>query len=170
MRLLPDYKIRLATEDDWPGIYNIENSRYGTEGYSGYFIRMIPILFRQSCWVAEVGQLLVGYCLSVREDLSFKTGWIFSVVVREGYEDMGIGTALCKMCVIGLKELGVQSIKLTVAPDNSKAIHVYKKLGFHVSEQQIFFLLHGRSSGIDEASKAIIKKDLERKLKGIDMV
>lgn len=122
--------IRLATERDWGSINEIEQSRYGREGYSPYFIRMIPLLFSQTCWIAEGKGVPVGYCLGAVEDSKTENGWLLSVVVRKDWGNRGIATVLCNTCVEALKEIGARKIKLTVAPENEPARKIYENLGF----------------------------------------
>src|SRR3972149_7448179 len=93
------FKIRLATEHDWTSILSIERLRYETESYSVYSIRMMPLLHGRTCWVAEIGDKIAGYCLGAREDASPDIGWLLSAVVLKDYESRGIGSALCSQCI-----------------------------------------------------------------------
>lgn len=122
--------IRDVREDDWKSILSIEQSRYGSDGYDVYFIRMIPKLFSKTCLVAEKSSDdgLAGYALGSFEDETPTVAWILSVLAKTDGE--GIGTQLTQACVERLESLGAQTILLTVAPDNARAISIYRKLGF----------------------------------------
>lgn len=121
--------IRDVREDDWSSILSIEQLRYGSDGYDVYFVRMIPKLFSKTCLVAEkYSDGLAGYALGSFEDETPTVAWILSVLAKTDGE--GIGTQLTQACVERLESLGAQTILLTVAPDNARAISIYRKLGF----------------------------------------
>lgn len=55
----------------------------------------------------------------------------FIVVVMKEHRDNGIGTRLCEASIKWAKMLGFRSIWLMVSATNGRALHVYKKVGFH---------------------------------------
>jgi ribosomal-protein-alanine N-acetyltransferase len=62
-----------------------------------------------------------------------KEGWVLSVAIKTAYRGHGVGTKLCEAL---LNQFRVDCVLLTVHPDNFGAIHIYKKLGFNISEKK----------------------------------
>lgn len=60
-------------------------------------------------------------------------GWVLSVATKITYLGQGVGTQLCEAL---LNKFRVDCVFLTVHPDNLRAIHIYKKLGFKISERK----------------------------------
>lgn len=54
----------------------------------------------------------------------------FGISIRDGYRDIGLGTALANEVIKQAKRFGLKLIILEVYDCNPRAIHVYKKLGF----------------------------------------
>lgn len=52
------------------------------------------------------------------------------IAVREEARGMGVGTLLMNKIIQKAKEAGFASISLSVDPENTNAVHVYRKLGF----------------------------------------
>ncbi|MFO0747258.1 MAG: GNAT family N-acetyltransferase [Myxococcota bacterium] len=121
--------IRAVSAHDWPGLLEVERARYGDGGYDRWFVRMIPLLFARTTWVAEAPDgSISGYALGALEDRDASLGWLMSVAVRQ--DGTGLGTRLTARCVAGLEAVGARRIRLTVAPDNVRALKVYEALGF----------------------------------------
>jgi L-amino acid N-acyltransferase YncA len=54
----------------------------------------------------------------------------FGIYIREGFRDVGLGTALTKELIgIAVKD-GLEVLQLSVYATNKRAFHVYKKCGF----------------------------------------
>jgi len=132
-------EIRAAREDDWPGLLEIEQSRYGQSGYSPYFLRMVPLVFGATCLVANDGGLLVGYSLGAPESGRPERAWILSLAVRPAAGRQGIGTKLATACIDALRDRGAVEVQLTVAPDNEVAVRLYNSLGFAVERTDAGF-------------------------------
>ena len=54
----------------------------------------------------------------------------FGVYIRDGYRNLGLGTALTKTFVEIAKEQGLEILQLSVYATNERALHVYKKCGY----------------------------------------
>ena len=53
-----------------------------------------------------------------------------SIVVADGWRDVGIGSALVRTAQQWAREQGLLKVALAVFPDNSRAIAVYEHAGF----------------------------------------
>lgn len=65
-----------------------------------------------------------------------KNAYIYGVSIKERYRNQGLGTKLLSHAVDFLQQEGIQKIELTVDPENEQAIHVYKKIGFEITDLQ----------------------------------
>ncbi|MBN1682846.1 GNAT family N-acetyltransferase [Candidatus Bathyarchaeota archaeon] len=80
--------------------------------------------------VAEVGGKLVA-----NSSITKKTGYskhvgVLGISIKDGYRDIGIGTEMMNTLISKGKEMGLKIITLTVFSSNSRAKHVYEKVGF----------------------------------------
>lgn len=57
-----------------------------------------------------------------------------AVFVRQAFQDRGVGTALCAAIVEVARANGHDGVMLRVGESNGRAVHVYGKLGFEVTE------------------------------------
>jgi L-amino acid N-acyltransferase YncA len=54
----------------------------------------------------------------------------YGIYIREGYRNLGLGTALTKELIGIAKKQGFEILQLSVYATNERAFHVYKKCGF----------------------------------------
>jgi L-amino acid N-acyltransferase YncA len=54
----------------------------------------------------------------------------YGIYIREGYRDLGLGTALTQELIEIAKKKGLEILQLSVYATNKRAFHVYKKCGF----------------------------------------
>lgn len=71
-------------------------------------------------------------------EVDLKGHMLSRLVIFEPYQNKGYGTEAVKMLVeiYGLDNLWVRS-------DNTRAIHVYEKCGFHISKQTMYEMVKG---------------------------
>lgn len=81
--------------------------------------------------VAIVDNNVVGWCdiSSIHRDVAEHVGSL-GIGVVEGYRGIGIGEELMHVALQKAKEKGLTRIELTVRENNTRAIELYKKLGF----------------------------------------
>ena len=63
---------------------------------------------------------------------AFKHKAEFGITVHDDYQNRGLGTILTKHMIEIARQLGLKKVYLRVTTDNERAIHVYKKCGFHI--------------------------------------
>jgi|GEM_PF-534237 len=146
------FKIRLAQIKDLPLIdklqlhqaqfelkYNELTNRRGKMRYNRLsFLSKLIKSHRGNVWVAEdlTGHRLIGCCLNRVEmtegDWSkYKyTGWIEMVFVEAKYRNNGVGTNLIKHSLRWFKTKNIKDIRLTVYPQNTAAVNLYKGCSF----------------------------------------
>lgn len=70
--------------------------------------------------------------LSFNESDAFKHKTTFDITVHDDCQNQGLGTILTLHMIDIAGRMGLQKIRLKVHTDNQRAIHVYKKCGFHI--------------------------------------
>lgn len=124
--------IRKLVPEDFNHLLTIEEESF-SQGYSKYFLKMIPILFGISSYIAIKGQCPQGYVATAFQQGSCQA-WILSLAVRPKYRQLGIGIGLMQTGLRDLTTEGAREVFLSVSPDNQGAIALYEKLGFTVDQ------------------------------------
>lgn len=122
-------QIRKLQPDDFKHMLLIEAECFDN-GYSPYFIRMIPILFGSTSFIAVQGKSPQGYVAAALEQANPLRAWILSLAVRPKYREQGLGQSLLRHVLDALAKAGATEAALTVAPENKLALALYEKMGF----------------------------------------
>ena len=122
-------EIRNLEPDDFKHLLVIETESFDS-GYSPYFIKMIPILYGNTSFIAVKGRSAQGYIMGAIEQDNPRRAWIMSLAVRPKARGTGLGEELLLRLLDVLVNVGVKEVKLSVAPDNLKAVGLYEKHGF----------------------------------------
>jgi len=83
-------------------------------------------------FVADIDGQIVGHVAAAPADDRNPELVVF---LHPDYRGRGIGTELLKQLVAHVDERGADSLRLTVASGNRRAIHVYDNLGFDVADR-----------------------------------
>lgn len=121
--------IRAVTTEDFEILMDIEHDSFKGDGYSPYFVKMIPYLYPDTCFIAEWEGLPAGYGFGAIDGLDHDTGWLMTIAVKHDYRSKGIGKALTLKVIETLENLKLNKIVLTVSPNNP-ARNLYKRIGF----------------------------------------
>ncbi len=122
-------EIRNLQQEDFHHLLTIETESFNG-GYSPYFIKMIPVLFGNVSYIALEGDKALGYAAASIEQGEPSRGWIISMAVRPQARGQNLGKQLMLASLAALKQAGVRTVQLTVAPANKFAINLYQQLGF----------------------------------------
>lgn len=125
--------IRKLEPEDFRHLITIEGESF-SKGYSRYFLKMIPILFANTSYIAIEDQCPQGYVAAAFQQGSGK-GWILSLAVRPQYRQLGLGKRLMEAGLNSLAAEGAREVFLSVAPGNHGAIALYESLGFAVEDK-----------------------------------
>jgi histidinol-phosphate aminotransferase len=149
--------IRHATSKDLIDIYNIDAKAFKGKGYPEFFIRQAFDVCNDFFLIAESSKKeIVGYVLGVVKNNS-TTAWVLSLAVNPIYFSQGIGKILMKELLKVFKKSKVETILLTIDPNNEHAFNLYLKLGFITSNfSENYF-------GLKEA-RIIMQKDIRLKM------
>lgn len=124
--------VRLASEDDLPGLMGIEEVCFGSEKFSQETV--LAFLVRDDAFVvvAEESGEFVGsaMCIVSEEQLE---GRIASLAVPESMRGRGIGGMLLGQCEEVFEGLGMTTCSLEVETVNQPAISMYTSHGYEVT-------------------------------------
>jgi ribosomal-protein-alanine N-acetyltransferase len=126
-------KIRKVEITEIQEIFEIDKKEFEPMNYPLFVLKQYYDLFSDLFIVAEnetndiLGYIIGGINTGNNE------GWVLSVATKTAYRGHGIGTQLCEAL---LNKFHVDCVLLTVHPENFGAIHIYKKLGFKISERK----------------------------------
>lgn len=135
--------IRYITSQDWTDIMSIQDECYHAFVPESLSVMQSKWLVSpRSCFVVELENSLVGYCLShpwdkynppaleqkiTQKPINPNTLYIHDMALKEETQGMGLGKALLKSCSDFAMEQSLSSISL-IAVQN--AAHFWKKQGF----------------------------------------
>jgi len=111
------------------------------ENYATYFFMDLYERFPETFIVAEEDEEIVGYIMCRIETglpnfglLGIaKRGHVISIAVLPDHRRRGIGTALVKEAMAGMRVYKAKECFLEVRVTNTAAVNLYKKLGFNAS-------------------------------------
>jgi RimJ/RimL family protein N-acetyltransferase len=55
---------------------------------------------------------------------------VVGIVIKKGFRELGIGTAMMRVLIEQAKKMGMKILTLTAFASNKRAMHVYEKVGF----------------------------------------
>ncbi len=80
------------------------------------------------------GDAIVGHCRIDRgESPDVSHSGVLGIAILEGHRGVGLGEALMRAVLDGAREQGIALVELQVFAINSRAIALYRKMGFKVS-------------------------------------
>jgi ribosomal protein S18 acetylase RimI-like enzyme len=88
------------------------------------------------------------------------TGYVSELAVHPDFQRRGLGEALMRWSFPWFRQQGLQRAALTTSPDNERAIALYRKLGFTVTEQGVDYR---RSLDEDEVQQTLEKHNLAKR-------
>ncbi len=134
-----DYTVRRCTKEDLKNVISI-NLDSLPEHYSDFFFEDILSSSPESFLVAEKDGSLVGYIMC-RAEYGFsnfkrfsltRKGHMISLAILEMHRRRGLGVALVRRAVEGLKLKGISEVYLEVRVTNTDAVKLYKRLAFDI--------------------------------------
>jgi len=135
---MTEYVIREFVQNDIESVVAINRSCL-PENYPEHFFMGLHYHAPQAFLIALDSESIFGYimCRIERGISSFgkmpvKKGHIVSVAVLQEIRHKGIGTALIKAGMKGVRSYGASEIFLEVRKTNEEAISVYEKLDFDI--------------------------------------
>ncbi|WP_406459952.1 GNAT family N-acetyltransferase [Streptomyces sp. NBC_01622] len=120
--------IRSAVENDLPALASLDAEAFPMEPYPFFVLRQLFDVYRDHLLVVDDGHLLYGYLIATPPDAGLS--WILSLGVTRGLRGHGLGRRLMVQSLGQLRSEHAHEVRLTVAPDNDRAVSLYEHLGF----------------------------------------
>lgn len=120
-----------------------DNEAFGATGLRRYDLAVMAEA--GAVYVARVGDEIAGGCQLMRilDEPGFS--YVVGFYVRPAWQGRGLGRRLLTMMAEECRALGIEGLMLTVAPENVRALTLYKTAGFGVEA----FAPHFYGSGED---------------------
>ncbi|MGI5219505.1 N-acetyltransferase family protein [Nocardia sp. CA-290969] len=126
----PQPEYRQARFADLEDIAAIEAEVFA-EPYLYLMLRQLFDLHGREWLVAEMQGTVIGYALTLEKD---GRALLFTFAVAKRYQGAGYGRALLDHTLHVCRELGTETVCLTVRPDNHPAGGLFKQAGFDFVE------------------------------------
>ncbi|MBE0448442.1 MAG: GNAT family N-acetyltransferase [Actinobacteria bacterium] len=90
-----------------------------------------PVIIRHGAvYTVECNGTICGVADIIRDWLNPQLAFIINFVIRKEYRGRGLGFMFLSDIIKRLQDNDVKRIQLTVSPENSQAISLYRKAGF----------------------------------------
>ena len=116
--------------DEGAEIYRDE--RVSRDEEIGWLLGVLARLERDKIFflVAEVdGRIIASSDINLQRRYEKHVG-VIGIVVKQGFRDLGIGTAMVRVLLKQARKTGLKVLTLSAFASNKRAIHVYGKVGF----------------------------------------
>lgn len=124
------YTVRRFTPADLDDVYRVELSAFGDDPYPRAFFLQLADALGNGFLVAERGsgadRQVVGYLLGVLDSAAADRGWVMSVAVHHFHRGRHVGWQLMEGAEDYFDDRHRTEVLLTVDPDNSVAVELYK--------------------------------------------
>ncbi len=143
MQLLPDFVLELLEPDDTAALYAIFQEVVGIEGYfpneSGSFQEFQSLFFAPGsqvfvCKSNTQGQVVGGFYL--KPNFTGRGAHIANAayMIKSSHRGKGLGTRLVEASLKIASEQGYRAMQYNmVLSNNTRAVELYKKLGFSIA-------------------------------------
>jgi ribosomal protein S18 acetylase RimI-like enzyme len=125
----PTLIIRPARENDLPEIQRVDLEAFPAEPYPFFVLRQLFDLYGDHLIVLDDGTALQGYVIAAATS-ACGPAWLISLGVAQEHRGRGLARRLALEMIHRLRAEGTRELRLTVAPANQPAVHLYRSLGF----------------------------------------
>lgn len=125
------YSIERAeyTEEVIDALKSLEKQAFGEGAFDEW--ALVPYIRHGNVFVMRYMGRIMAYTVFMKDWDEGDKVYFVSTVVHDTLQGKGIGTSFIRDCLIMIKEMGYNKVELTVAPDNQRAIKIYRdRLGF----------------------------------------
>ncbi len=134
-RAVQRFTVRRVTRPDarlLSALQALESEAFGHLGLRAYDLAVVAEA--GMLLVGSVGDEIVGGCQLLRMLDEPGAFFVVGFYVRPGWRGRGLGETLLQAVIEEARVAGAESLLLTVAADNSRALSVYEKAGFGIEE------------------------------------
>lgn len=116
-------------------------------------------------YVAKHGTQLLGFVQLVRhppEHFPYVGAWLSGHIVWGRYRGMGLGEALTRRVIEQAQSEGARELRLLVFADNTRAINLYRKLGFESADAPEFMQVLDGETGQSGRRRVVMRCSLKQ--------
>jgi len=130
----PGFSIRGCRPADLDEVCRIEQTCYG----SAHALQRIALtqyfdLCGPAFALAEISSQVVGFAVGgIAVDNDCRIGWLLDVAVLPSFQGRGVGQAVCRYVRERLVNLGIRTVRATIAPGNEQSLKLLGNLEFSV--------------------------------------
>jgi len=132
MSELENLKIRNATPSDHERVVSIMLQWWGGRDLSSSVLKVFFIHFRESTFIAEIGDELAGFLVGFMSQSEENVGYIHFAGVHPSFRKFGIGRRLCEIFYTVCRANGRSVAKSCTSPSNKLSIAFHKKMGYEI--------------------------------------
>lgn len=126
--------LRGVHEADLPELERLEQEVFQDAAYPAFILRQFYEVYADHFLVLDNGTgSLHGYVLAPPTPCG-RDAWVLALCVALDRRSQGFGRALMAAVLAHLCSMSIETVRLTVEPDNHPAIELYHSLGFRVEE------------------------------------
>jgi peptidyl-dipeptidase Dcp len=111
--------------------YGLGLEMYVAVGLSEFYQNHDPA--KERVWVCEHEGRMIGFLLLMNRKDSAQLRYL---IIESNYRGIGLGKKLTTLFMDFLKQCGYQSAYLWTTHEQTKAIEIYKKMGFRLTEEK----------------------------------
>jgi len=164
------YKVRKFREEDLDKVMSI-NRRCLPENYTSSFFLDLHRRYPETFLVAEFNKKVIGYVMC-RIESGFpdfglfkftKKGHLVSLAVLEEHRGKGVGSRLLSAIMEAMMRYGCRESFLEVRKSNTKAIALYRKMGYEVTKCITGYYMDGEDACVMTAKLPPPQRDQPRR-------
>lgn len=125
---LPGLNFRQANHQDGGHYKKIIQDAFGDQVGEDALIQSLKDSSIRIYFLEKENQIIGSATIQLRKDLSL--AYVYDIGVLKDYRGQGLGSYLLKASIRSLKEKDLEKISLLVTGENTKALNLYKKIGF----------------------------------------
>lgn len=132
MSELEHLKIRNGKPPDHEKIVSVMPEWWGGRDLSSSVLKVFFIHFKQSTFIAEIGDELIGFLVGFMSQSEERVGYIHFAGVHPQFRKFGIGRRLFEKFYAACKANDRSILKSCTSPVNKLSINFHRKMGFEI--------------------------------------
>lgn len=129
--------LRKVSEKDFLEAYNFVSQCKPLENYAAHFYKIMLRYFRNTCFVAEHDNKIVGFVMGFISQMHEKTYFLWQIGVSPAMQGKGVGCTLLEYVETELRKIGCNRIELTIDPENIPSTKLFEKSGYkNISDKE----------------------------------
>lgn len=124
---------RARTEELLDVLLEMDRGTKGEPWASSHFLFEVPEKWKWSRLATSRDGQVVGFLFASRKS---DVVHVHRMAIAEAFRSQGVGSALLRSLVNDARNQGFSRVTMKVAPQNTRALRLYERLGFHIVERE----------------------------------